>query len=62
MPLYEYTCLECGEEFEEMAPYSRADQMECSACGSHKTQRVASAFCSSSRPETSALPACNAGG
>lgn len=43
MPLYEYKCLDCGSEFEELV---RADQEQvtCPNCGSNETTRKLSTF------------------
>jgi putative FmdB family regulatory protein len=38
MPLYEYHCNECNEEFEKMVRFSEADQSPvCPACHSQDT-------------------------
>ncbi|HEV3399585.1 MAG TPA: zinc ribbon domain-containing protein [Actinomycetes bacterium] len=34
MPLYEYRCTDCGEEFEALVPAGRADAEPCPDCGS----------------------------
>jgi putative FmdB family regulatory protein len=40
MPLYEYRCKECGEEFEKQLRFSEADQLpECPTCKSARTQK-----------------------
>jgi putative FmdB family regulatory protein len=40
MPLYEYHCKECGEEFEKMVRFSEASQSpECPNCGSKQTHK-----------------------
>lgn len=43
MPMYEYTCLDCGEEFEELVR-SSDEQVECEACESEKVKRKMSTF------------------
>ena len=43
MPLFEYTCSECGREFEELVGASATDT-PCPYCGSLKTERKLSAF------------------
>jgi putative FmdB family regulatory protein len=45
MPIYEYVCDECGEDFERlfMSPDERPDEMTCPECGSTEVQRVFSA-------------------
>jgi len=44
MPLYEYKCPECGERFEEIRPFSRADEVTCESCGYEKPERLMSTF------------------
>jgi len=39
MPIYEYTCTECGKEFEELVPLKRPDNPPCPVCGSAKTEK-----------------------
>ena len=48
MPLYEYKCAECGEKFEALVSFKKADSgMECPCCGSEKTARQLSVFSAS---------------
>lgn len=40
MPIYEYTCRECGFEFEELIRNSAQEQqLTCGECGSDKVER-----------------------
>ena len=40
MPLYEYHCNDCEEDFEKMVRFSEASQSpECPKCGSKKTHK-----------------------
>jgi putative FmdB family regulatory protein len=42
MPLYDFRCRACGEEFEERTPH---DQLApCPACGSQDTERIPAPF------------------
>jgi putative FmdB family regulatory protein len=44
MPLYEYTCRDCGESFEKIVRFSEADQLpNCPACGQENTRKKISA-------------------
>ncbi len=44
MPLYEYTCSNCGESFDKIVRFSEADQMPaCPACGEKETRKKISA-------------------
>ena len=61
MPLYEYRCKDCGHEFEELVPFSRADQVVCENCGSEHTQRLMSTFCGGGGDDDGA-PSCSPGG
>jgi len=45
MPLYEYHCNTCGENFEKMVRFSDQDQTpECPECKSHDTRKRISLF------------------
>lgn len=62
MPLYEYRCLDCGHEFEELVPFSRADEVVCEHCGSDNTQRLMSTFCDTGGSGDDDAPSCSPGG
>ncbi len=47
MPIYEYRCRNCGEQFEKLVMASRADQVECENCGSPETEKLISSFATS---------------
>ena len=65
MPIYEYTCDDCGAEFEELVR-SYEDTPNCPVCGSESISKKVSAFASSG--SNSALnysapaPSCGVGG
>ena len=45
MPIYEYTCLDCGTRFDALRAMSEADHpIRCEACESEHTTRVLSIF------------------
>lgn len=47
MPLYEFACAECGQEFEELVFTSSAvDQVVCPHCGSARVSKKISTFAS----------------
>lgn len=49
MPLYEYICQECGQEFEKMVRFSEANNMPpCPVCQSTDTNKRISVFASRS--------------
>jgi putative FmdB family regulatory protein len=42
MPIYEYTCRDCGKQFEQLV---RTDNPpECPSCNGHRLQKLLSAF------------------
>lgn len=50
MPLYEFECLDCGFEFEELVQRaSEKAQVKCPACDSLKLEEKISSFASSSK-------------
>lgn len=45
MPLYEYRCDACDNEYEELTRRgTRDDEVACPECGAHESHRVLSAF------------------
>ncbi|MCE5321720.1 zinc ribbon domain-containing protein [bacterium] len=46
MPIYEYECKSCGKCFERLISMSRANEVECPACGSAEVKRLMSLFAS----------------
>jgi putative FmdB family regulatory protein len=49
MPVYEYLCKDCGQQFDKMRPMSQADvAIECTNCHSEATRRLISRFFASS--------------
>ena len=42
MPIYEYQCQECGEEFERLI--RSFEKIECPECGSEKVRKLLSRF------------------
>jgi putative FmdB family regulatory protein len=45
MPLYEFECSECNEEFEDLVPsLQRIADVKCPSCGSSKVTRLQSGF------------------
>jgi putative FmdB family regulatory protein len=39
MPIYEFSCLECGDEFERIQSFSDKSLPVCPHCHSHRVQR-----------------------
>ncbi len=47
MPLYEYVCQSCGQEFEKIVRLSEADRApECPTCHGQETRKRVSKFAS----------------
>ncbi|GBD29113.1 hypothetical protein HRbin32_00198 [bacterium HR32] len=42
MPLYEYVCRDCGQQFERLSTYAEADSVACERCGSPQVRRLVS--------------------
>jgi len=40
MPLYEYRCLSCGHEFEELKQVTGSDTTKCKKCGSESEKKM----------------------
>lgn len=43
MPIYEYCCLKCKKEFEELI-LNKEEEIKCPACGSKELERRFSTF------------------
>lgn len=55
MPIYEYICDKCGEEFELMRSFSSDDSdLKCPKCGAENPRRTISLFASNSSSESCA--------
>jgi len=49
VPIFEYTCKDCGAEFDDLDSVDNRDKPhKCPACGSMKSERRMSVFCASS--------------
>lgn len=49
MPIFEYKCSDCGEQFDDLDSIANRDKPhKCPACGSMKSERQLSVFCASS--------------
>ncbi len=45
MPIYEYRCRSCGEEFDELVRMSTPnEEVSCPRCGEHQASRRMSTF------------------
>ncbi len=64
MPIYEYRCQDCGEEFEELTLSSNgAGTVQCRLCSSRRVKKMLSAFAvhdgGSSAPEPGPCGGCS---
>ncbi|MEZ5357324.1 MAG: zinc ribbon domain-containing protein [Candidatus Zixiibacteriota bacterium] len=57
MPLYEYSCKECGHRFEELVSSMSAENPPCPSCGNKQTDKLLSTFAASTGA-TSTTPSC----
>ena len=65
MPLYDFICDNCHEDFEELVmSANKVDQVICPECGSHQVQRQLSlvAGLGSSGSGSSSSSSCSTGG
>lgn len=60
MPIYEYTCSQCGSDFELLV--REGTVIECPECGSKKAAKKMSAFSAQSGSSNDAPPPCFGGG
>jgi putative FmdB family regulatory protein len=47
MPIYEYICKKCKNQFEELV-FNRSEEVPCPQCGSKRVERALSVFSHSS--------------
>lgn len=63
MPLYEYECKTCGQNFEKRLSFSQTDEtQECPACRSRQTKKRLSTFASLGGTTGSGAGSCGPGG
>lgn len=59
MPMFEYTCNDCGKNFEELVS-SESEPVECPACHSQNARKLLSVFAASVSAGSSAPTPCGA--
>jgi putative FmdB family regulatory protein len=58
MPIFEYRCLQCQSQFEELVSSSKSEEIiVCPVCGSEKTARLLSSFAVSGTEKSSGISA-----
>jgi putative FmdB family regulatory protein len=64
MPIYEYKCQKCNEQFSLLQSlYPEDTSTECPKCGSKEVKKALSAFsCASGNDATSSAPSFGGGG
>ncbi len=59
MPIYEFGCLDCGDEFEKLVFRStETREIKCPTCGSSRLEEKVSSFASASKNSSSGRAAC----
>jgi putative FmdB family regulatory protein len=59
MPMFEYTCNDCGKKFEELVS-SENETVECPACHSPNARKLLSVFAASAGSGSSGATPCGA--
>ena len=63
MPLFEFSCLDCGIEFETLVlKYSEISDVACPSCGGKKLEEKVSSFASVSKNGASSAANCTPSG
>jgi putative FmdB family regulatory protein len=64
MPIFEYTCEDCGTSFEKLVRRSSENGVVCPSCGQHHLKQELSTFAARSTSADSApmaMPSCPGG-
>ncbi|MDD2218935.1 MAG: zinc ribbon domain-containing protein [Desulfoplanes sp.] len=62
MPIFEFTCKDCGEIFEEIVSRSSQQAIRCPKCGSRKVQKLLSRTVVSSPGTSPGTSSCGSAG
>ena len=62
MPICEYRCQRCGQEFERFVLSSRAGRVICPTCGSADVSKMLSTFASGGRSSAGGATSCQPSG
>lgn len=53
MPLYEFTCNDCNNDFEKLVrTFAQPQEVECPTCGSRKTKKKMSVFATKAKGDS----------
>jgi len=58
MPIYEYTCRDCGETFETLRSFDDNTKVECPSCGGANCLKSVSLFSATGSGNRSAAANC----
>jgi putative FmdB family regulatory protein len=62
VPLYEYRCADCGEQFEALVPAGRADAEHCPDCGTEAHRLLSLVAAPVRGTDGAAMPVMGPGG
>lgn len=63
MPIYEYICLKCSNDFSVLQNMSSSEKdTTCSKCGSNNVKKKLSVFSANAAGESFSSPACSVSG
>ena len=64
MPIFEFVCRGCGQQFEDLMSFVQmeAGEASCPECGSKKVERSMSSFATGSSSGVGSAPPCGGGG
>jgi putative FmdB family regulatory protein len=62
MPIFEYTCEDCGTAFEKLVRASSENGVACPSCGEHHVKKEFSSFAARATSGESAAPMQMGGG
>jgi putative FmdB family regulatory protein len=61
MPIYEFRCRTCEQEFESLIPSSKLDDATCPSCGAGEPRRLMSVIAGMGGRAADPAPTCGAG-
>jgi putative FmdB family regulatory protein len=61
MPIFDFSCQDCGNKFDLMISNRDKDKVKCPECGSSEVRQLLSLFNTSSGGSKTVQPSCSAG-